>query len=96
MSDALPLGKVVCGDALEFLHGLPDGCAKAILTDPPYGVDYQTKLSVEEARRVAEVVAFTALGASQAAHLWAPAACPAIPTPAQADAKAVHQADGGD
>ncbi|MBT7100433.1 site-specific DNA-methyltransferase, partial [Candidatus Poribacteria bacterium] len=28
--------KVVNGDALEILRGLPDGCADLVLTDPPY------------------------------------------------------------
>lgn len=32
------LGKVTCGDCLEVLRELPDGCVDAVLTDPPYGI----------------------------------------------------------
>ncbi len=35
-------GCVVCGDCLEILPTLPDGCADLVLTDPPYGIDYQS------------------------------------------------------
>lgn len=31
--------KVVEGDCLEVLRGLPDGCVDAVVTDPPYGCD---------------------------------------------------------
>jgi len=30
------------GDCLEILPKLPDGCVDLVLTDPPYGVDYQS------------------------------------------------------
>jgi site-specific DNA-methyltransferase (adenine-specific) len=29
---------VVCGDALELMRELPDGCVDAVVTDPPYGI----------------------------------------------------------
>ena len=29
---------VVCRDAIEFLHGLPDECAGLIIADPPYSI----------------------------------------------------------
>jgi site-specific DNA-methyltransferase (adenine-specific) len=29
---------VVCGDCLELMKDLPDGCVDAVITDPPYGV----------------------------------------------------------
>ena len=29
---------VVCGDALDVLRALPDGCVDAVVTDPPFGV----------------------------------------------------------
>ena len=34
---------VVCGDCLELMKALPDGCVDAVITDPPYGVglEYQ-------------------------------------------------------
>lgn len=30
---------VVCGDAVEVMRTLPDGCVDAVIMDPPYGVD---------------------------------------------------------
>ncbi len=34
---------VVCGDCLELMKALPDGCVDALITDPPYGVDFSGK-----------------------------------------------------
>lgn len=31
---------VVCGDCLELMRELPDGCVDAVITDPPYGIAY--------------------------------------------------------
>jgi site-specific DNA-methyltransferase (adenine-specific) len=31
---------VVEGDCLELMKSLPDGCVDAVITDPPYGIDY--------------------------------------------------------
>jgi site-specific DNA-methyltransferase (adenine-specific) len=33
---------VVEGDCLELMRRLPDGCVDAVITDPPYGIDYDT------------------------------------------------------
>lgn len=33
---------VVCGDCLEILPTLLDGCVDLVCTDPPYGIDYQS------------------------------------------------------
>ena len=33
----LPIDQIICGDCLEVMPGLPDGCADMILADPPYG-----------------------------------------------------------
>ena len=30
-------GCIVCGDCLEVMADMPDGCADAVVTDPPYG-----------------------------------------------------------
>lgn len=38
-TDAEPV-RVVEGDALEVLRTLPAGCIDAVVTDPPYGIDY--------------------------------------------------------
>jgi len=34
------LNKIICGDCLEVLKGLPDNSVDLVLTDPPYGIDY--------------------------------------------------------
>lgn len=33
----LELDTITCGDCMEWLKTLPDGCADLVLTDPPYG-----------------------------------------------------------
>lgn len=33
---------VVQGDCLDVLRELPDGCVDAVVTDPPYGISYQS------------------------------------------------------
>lgn len=33
------LNKIICGDCLEVMKGMPDKCVDLVLTDPPYGVD---------------------------------------------------------
>src|ERR1035437_4836036 len=33
---------VVCGDCLELMRALPDGCVDAVITDPPYGIGYNS------------------------------------------------------
>lgn len=33
--------KVIQGDCLDVLRGLPDGCVDAVITDPPYGVGFE-------------------------------------------------------
>jgi hypothetical protein len=32
---------VVCGDCLELMKQLPDGCVDAVITDPPYGIGFK-------------------------------------------------------
>lgn len=36
VATALPIDEVICGDCLEVLKGLPDGCCDLLLVDPPY------------------------------------------------------------
>ena len=35
------VNKVICGDCLEFMKKLPDKCVDLVLTDPPYGIEYE-------------------------------------------------------
>jgi DNA modification methylase len=55
-----------CGDCLEVMKSLPDGSVDAVVTDPPYGVDFRGNdwdafipAWIGEARRIAKVVVFT-------------------------------------
>ena len=36
-------GCIVCGDCLEVMADMPDGCVDAVVTDPPYGVAFHGK-----------------------------------------------------
>lgn len=33
---------IICGDCLEVMKQLPDKCVDLVLTDPPYGINYQS------------------------------------------------------
>jgi DNA modification methylase len=35
------INKIICGDCLEVMKGIPDGAVDCVITDPPYGVGYQ-------------------------------------------------------
>lgn len=39
--------RIVRGDSLDKLRKVPEGSAQLVLTDPPYGIGYQTKLGVK-------------------------------------------------
>jgi len=39
--------QLIHGDCLEEMAKLPDGCVDMVLTDPPYGMDYQSNRRVE-------------------------------------------------
>jgi site-specific DNA-methyltransferase (adenine-specific) len=34
--------ELILGDCLEIMHGMPDKSVDAVITDPPYGIDYQS------------------------------------------------------
>ena len=36
------VNRVICGDCLEVMKGIPDGAVDLVVTDPPYGLDYQS------------------------------------------------------
>ncbi len=40
------LNRFICGDCFEKLRELPDECIDLVLTDPPYGIDYQSNRRV--------------------------------------------------
>lgn len=44
-TDADPV-RLIQGDCLEVLKALPDGCVDAVVTDPPYGINYATNFAV--------------------------------------------------
>lgn len=59
--------ELICGDCIEVMRGIADGSVDAVITDPPYGVDFRGAAWdtfipqwINEARRVAPIVAFTA------------------------------------
>lgn len=44
------LNKVICGDSLAVLKGLPDNYVDLVLTDPPYGINYQSARRVDKSQ----------------------------------------------
>jgi len=36
----LPENQIICGDSLEVMKDWPDGCIDLVLTDPPYGINF--------------------------------------------------------
>lgn len=48
-TDANPV-TVVNADCLEVLRELPDGCVDAVVTDPPYGISFQSARRIETER----------------------------------------------
>jgi DNA modification methylase len=41
---------LVQGDCLDMLRQLPDGCVDAVITDPPYGISFQSAWRTESER----------------------------------------------
>ena len=37
------IDKVICGDAIDVLRQMPDNCVDAVVTDPPYGLEFMGK-----------------------------------------------------
>jgi len=40
--DESEAGLLYCGDCLEVMQGIPDGAVDCVVSDPPYGIDYDT------------------------------------------------------
>ncbi len=41
----LPINQIICGDCLEVMRDWPDSCVDLVLTDPPYGIGWDTNYS---------------------------------------------------
>lgn len=37
----IPINEIICGNCLEVMKDWPDNCVDLVLTDPPYGVNFQ-------------------------------------------------------
>ena len=37
------VNKIICGDCLEVMAGMPDGCVDTVITDPPAGIAFMSK-----------------------------------------------------
>lgn len=37
------VNKIICGDCLEVMKKMPDGCVDAIISDPPFGIGFSYK-----------------------------------------------------
>lgn len=46
------IGKITCADCLEILKQLPDKCIDLVLTDPPYGMDFQSNHRKEKYNKI--------------------------------------------
>jgi DNA modification methylase len=58
-------GCIVCGDCLDVMADMPDGCVDAVVTDPPYGLNFRDMTWdglippwLKPARRLAGLVVF--------------------------------------
>lgn len=46
--DGLPINQIILGNCVDEMKKLPDKCADLVVTDPPYGIDYQSRLRSDE------------------------------------------------
>jgi len=46
------LGKIVLGDCLEVMRDIPDNSIDLILTDPPFGMEFQSSYRYEKHRKI--------------------------------------------
>lgn len=42
------LNQIICGDCLEVMKGIPDKSVDLVLTDPPYGIDFQSAWRIDK------------------------------------------------
>ena len=48
--------KLLKGDCLDLLRQLPDNSVNLVLTDPPYGIDYQSSRRVDKEQRKPKIL----------------------------------------
>ena len=46
------LNRVICGDCLDILPMIPDGAVDLVVTDPPYGMEFQSNYRVVKHHRI--------------------------------------------
>ena len=46
------IGKIHHADCLEFMKQLPDKCIDLVLTDPPYGMNFQSGYRQQKHRKI--------------------------------------------
>lgn len=40
----LPINQIILGDCVDGMHRLPDGIAGLVITDPPFGINFESRL----------------------------------------------------
>ena len=46
----MPVNTILCGDCLEVMKDWPDNCVDLVLTDPPYGIDYESRIESKKGK----------------------------------------------
>ena len=44
------------GDCLELMKNIPDNSVDLLLTDPPYGIDYQSNMRKDKTKRMSKIL----------------------------------------
>jgi len=47
----LPINQIICGDCLEVMKTFPDKSVDLVLTDPPYGISFQSARPSENRKK---------------------------------------------
>ena len=53
----LPVNQIINGDCLEVMRGWPDGCVDLVLTDPPYGINVDSKMHSQSTKQYGKAAA---------------------------------------
>ena len=46
------INKVTCGDCLEVMKQIPDKSVDLVITDPPYGMEFQSNYRKEKHKKI--------------------------------------------